>query len=46
MTNKWHHTINTDNDHNTVTDVDISDVTDDDLVYGDELSMMTDAKKM
>ena len=46
MTNKWHDTINTDNDHNTVNDADIPDVTDDDLVYGDELSMMTDAKKM
>ena len=34
LTNKWHHTINTDNDHNTVNDTDIPD---DDLADGDEI---------
>ena len=34
MTNKWHDTINTDNDHNTVNDTDIPD---DDLADGDEI---------
>ena len=42
-----HHTINTDNDHNAANDADddISYVTDDNLVDGEEVSMMTDAQK-
>ena len=36
-----HDTINTDNEHKTVND-DISDVTDDDLADGEDVSMRTD----